>query len=102
MLVESDIPYRDEILQGLRENSFNYIKSLLNAAKNNNELSVSLDLNKAAFIIDAVMDRFLQTLLVENFDANLGIFGSEKENIENWIDELVGIIKSGIKSGDIN
>ncbi len=92
-------PFRDEILSSLRKYSFTYLRSLLKTARDNGELRSDLDLDQAAFLLDAVMDRFLQALSMEHFDAGLGLYRLDREQAERWARELVAVIRNGI-AGD--
>ena len=60
LLTDDTIPFRNDMLQSLRQNSFEYIRSLLDDARQRGELADHVELNRAAFMLDAVMDRFLQ------------------------------------------
>ncbi len=96
VLFESKAPFRDEILASLRSYSFEYLRSLLEAARDKGELKQDLDLDKACFILDAVMDRFLQALTVAHLDAGLGVYSASIDSAENWSKSLVETICRGI------
>lgn len=98
VLYDSKIPFRDEILLSLRTYSFQYLRSLLDIAKENGELREDLDLDKACFILDAVMDRFLQTQTIRHLDAELGVYKADKTVITKWIHDIVEMINIGIGS----
>ncbi|MFH1076896.1 MAG: TetR/AcrR family transcriptional regulator, partial [Pseudomonadota bacterium] len=98
VLFESEIPFRNEILLSLRKNSINYIKSLLETAKERGEIRNDIDIAKASFVVDAIMDRFLQAQTVLHLDAGLGLFKCSEEDVKVWIEGLVGIIRLGIGS----
>jgi len=96
VLFDSKIPFRDEILLYLRNYSFEYLRSLLETAQKNGELREDLDLDKACFILDAIMDRFLQTQTILHLDAGLGIYQADEKKIKSWITDIVEIINIGI------
>jgi len=100
VLFDSKIPFRNEILLSLRNYSFEYLRSLLETAQKNGELREDLDLDKACFILDAVMDRFLQTQTILHLDAGLGIYQADKNKIKSWITDIVEIINIGIGAAD--
>ncbi len=89
-------PFRDDILSSLRKYSLGYLRSLLQDARDSGELRTDLDLDQAAFLLDAVMDRFLQSLSMEHFDAGLGLYQLDRDNAEKWAHELVAVIRNGI------
>jgi TetR/AcrR family transcriptional regulator len=96
VLFDTKVPFRDEILSSLRKYSIEFLESLLETAEIRGELKETLDIKKTAFLLDAIMDRFLQARAVVHLDAGLGIFSSAPEQIEEWIQSLVTAICSGI------
>ncbi|MBU4012291.1 MAG: TetR/AcrR family transcriptional regulator [Proteobacteria bacterium] len=98
-LFESEIPFRNDILLSLRKNSLDYISSLLETAKEKGEIRNDIDIAKASFVVDAIIDRFLQSQTVLHLDAGLGLFKCREEDIKAWIEGLVDIIRFGIGRG---
>lgn len=97
LLTDDTIPFRNDMLLALRQYSFEYIQSLLEDARQRGELADHVDLNRAAFMLDAVMDRFLQAQAVPYMDAGLGLFGGDMNHIQSWIDDLVRLILTGVE-----
>ncbi len=95
-LFEDDIPFRSEILRSLREYSFKYFRSLLERAGARGEVRRDLDLDKAAFLLDALMDRFLLARTVPHLDGGLGIYGCSDEAARQWISEIREMVRNGI------
>ena len=102
-LFESDIPFRNEMLLALRKHSLGYIRSLLETAKKRGELRDDIDIDKASFVLDAVMDRFLQAQTMLHLDAGLGIYKCDENNAGRWITDLVDIMRlgMGLKKGEL-
>lgn len=96
ILFQSKIPFRNEILLSLREYSLEYLRSLLETAKKRGELRDEIDLDMASFILDAVMDRFLQAQTILHLDAGLGLYNVNEDNARHWIESLVDIMRLGI------
>ncbi len=96
MTFEYEAPFQREILKSLREYSIRYLRSLLDDAKEKGELGKDIDLNAACFVLDAIMDRFLQTHVVPHLDAGLGIYDCSGEKAGQWIKNLTEIMKKGI------
>ncbi|MBS3759816.1 MAG: futalosine hydrolase [Desulfobacterales bacterium] len=93
---ESRAPFRDEILASLRHYSLAYLTRLLEDARANGELRKDIDMRKSAFILDAVMDRFLQANMMRHLDGGLGLYGMELKGADQWIDGLVDTLVQGI------
>jgi len=96
VLFDSKIPFRDSILFSLRQYSYGYLRTLLSEAKAKGELRNNLDIDKTCFILDAVMDRFIQTHTVRHLDSDLGIYNADGKTIDSWITAIIDIIKNGI------
>lgn len=96
VMFEYEIPFRNEILFALREYSHKYLKSLLETAQSRGELRPELDLDMAGFVIDALMDRFLQAQTIPHLDAGLGLFQCSEQHARTWIKELKTILQTGI------
>ena len=96
-MFEYEIPFRNEILLSLREYSLKYFKSLLTDALKNGEIRKNIDIDKACFILDAVMDRFLQARTIQHLDAGLGIYNCPEQEAREWIKELTDILRTGIE-----
>lgn len=101
VLFESKAPFRDEIIDSLRQHSTNYLKSLLENARLKNELNKNIDVDKAAFVLDAVMDRFLCAHTIKHLDSGLGIYDAPDDTTQIWISEITEMICSGITKSDI-
>ena len=102
VLFEPKAPFRDEILISLRQHSTDYLKSLLENALLKEELNKHIDLDKAAFVLDAVMDRFLSAHTIKHLDSGLGIYEAPLEKTDAWITEITEMICSGITKSDIS
>lgn len=99
IMFESGIPFRHEILQSIRDYSLEYFKSLLTTALERGELRRGLDVNKAIFLLDAVMDRFLQAQMISPLGSSLDLYDCNLEEAEAWIGHIVEILSRGIASG---
>lgn len=98
VLFDPKVPFRDEILTSLRQYSTEYLKSLLENARIKNELKSGIDPDKAAFVLDAVMDRFLCSHTIKHLDSGLGIYHASSEETNIWIAEISHMICNGLVS----
>jgi AcrR family transcriptional regulator len=96
VMFESAIPFREEVLLSLRRDSHDFLRSLLEQAKVRGEIRDGIDCDRAAFLLDAVMDRFLQARSVPHLDAGLGLFTCDQQTAEKWAVDIVDIIRFGV------
>ncbi|WP_300670214.1 TetR/AcrR family transcriptional regulator [Desulfoluna sp.] len=95
-LAEKEIPFRAEILTSIRNYSLEYLRSLLDTAREKGELRDGVNIDVACFVIDASMDRFLQALTLPHMDGGLGIHNADEKELEIKIKHLCDSLLSGV------
>ena len=93
---ENAIPMRGELMYAVRALSLEYLRSILEEGKKRGELRSDVDLEKAAFFLDAILDRFLQAHGVRHLDAGLEIFHAPEDIVNQWAHELVEVLRGGL------
>lgn len=96
VMFESQIPYRQEILTSIRGYSHDFLKSLIHTAGQRGELRDGVDAEVAAFVLDAVLDRYLQALSIRHLDAGLGLSERDADAGRLWIRQIVKILQKGL------
>lgn len=97
LLFERDVPFRAELLQAIRLFSAEYLGSLIRKGLEREEIRGDIPAESAVFILDAVLDRFLQAYMVPYLDQGGNIYGSDPAKIENWASDLVDILRKGLQ-----
>jgi AcrR family transcriptional regulator len=100
MLFQEDFPFRADLLRTIRLFSMDYLRPIVEEGINRGELRQDLDPEVAAFLLDAVLDRFLQAYCIAYMDSGLGIFQANEKVIQAKIDDCVSIVRLGMASGD--
>ncbi len=96
VLFESQVPYRQEILASIRTYSHDYLKALIRAARERGELRPSIDMDVAAFMLDAILDRYLQAMCIRHLDAGLGLPELDEDANRLWIQRIVTLLQIGL------
>lgn len=96
MMFEREAPFKQELLHKIRLFSSEYLSSLLNEGKEKGEIRKDIDDKVAVFLLDAVMDRFLQAYTVPFLDSEVRIYKREKEITGQRVNEIVEILKNGL------
>lgn len=96
MLFETGIPLRNEMLLSLRRYSLEYLRSLLEAGKARGELRDDIDLEQTSFVLDAIMDRFLQAQTIRHLDAGLGLYEAPAAQAQQWVAGMVDFMRRGM------
>lgn len=102
IIADSAMPFREDILITLKQYSIDFISSLLETAKAKGEIRQDIDIKKAGFIIDAVMDKFLLSRTIPYADAGMGIFIADTPTAAEWITDIVNMVCSGISGSSFN
>ncbi len=95
---ESGVKSRGDLIRSVRRNSIKFLKELLVSARSRGEVPADLDLDRGAFLLDAVMGQFLQSYGVQHLDGELGLFKAEDARIRAWTEGVVRLLKEGLGS----
>lgn len=98
ILFERDSPLREDFLQTIRLFSREFILSLLEEGQARGEVRKDMDPVLAVFILDAVLDKFLQNYALPYLDPALEL--NEKKGLEEKIDSIVTMLRQGFAAAD--
>jgi AcrR family transcriptional regulator len=94
---ESGLKMRTDLIKSLRRYSIKFFTNLLETARERGEIPENTDVPKAAFVLDSVLERFLQAYGIKYLDADLGIFSANDERVREWARGVVNLLKNGIE-----
>jgi AcrR family transcriptional regulator len=100
VMFDSSIPFREEVLLSLRKDSHDFLRSMLESAGNGGEIRKGLNYDHTAFLLDAIMDRFLQARSIPHLDGGLGLFSCDEKIAETWAADIIDILRFGIGAID--
>lgn len=98
MTLNSDMPLKEDLQKAIRGYAHEFLCELLIESREKNEINPQIDIGIAAFTIEAVMDRFLQTRVLPFMDPGLQIFSGDQKKAEELIDEVMKILKTGLRA----
>ncbi len=99
MLFQEDFPFRVDLLKTIRLFSIDYLRPMIQEGIHKGELRRDLDLELAAFFLDALLDRFLQAYCVAYMDSGLGLFQADDAAVEERIKDCVELVRLGMAAG---
>ena len=99
MLFQEDFPLRTDLLRMIRLFSIDYLRPMIEEGMRRGELRRELDPELVAFLLDAVLDRFLQAYCVVYMDSGLGLFQANDATIEARISDCVELVRLGVSAG---
>lgn len=86
ILYTSDSPHSREILMELRKLSAGFLSEIIQGGIDRNELDKDLDIEKAVFILDSVLNRFLKVCHES----------PETVNVNEWVNSLCQLLNNGM------
>jgi TetR/AcrR family transcriptional regulator len=96
VVFEGDVPFRGRLLASIRIFSHDYLMDLLTDGMAAGELRPDLDLELAAFVADATLERFLVASAVEHMDPGLGLHRAEAARAAELAAGLVQTLRLGL------
>jgi TetR/AcrR family transcriptional regulator len=96
VVYESGLPDRNGLIKSLRGMSIKYLTEFLEVAKDRGEINPDVDVHMAAFLMEAVLERFLQSYGLQHLDAGLGLYKASDEEVQRWAQGVVHLLKAGL------
>jgi AcrR family transcriptional regulator len=96
ILFDQHVPRRQELLQAVRQFAADYLSSLVRQGQARGELRPDLPSGAVIFLLDALLDRFLQAVAVPSFDVTLGLDKAGPEEMRSRVGELVELLRRGL------
>lgn len=100
MLFQEDFPLRTELLQRVRFFSAEYLRPMVLKGMAQGEVRSDMDPDFVVFLLDAVMDRFLQAHCVSFLDGGTGLYEGSAEVTGRLIDAFVEVLRNGLAGND--
>ncbi len=96
ILFDQQVPQRQELLQRVRQYAADYLHSLLRQGLARGELRPDLPAASVVFLLDALLDRFLQAATVPAFDVVLGLEQADPDSVRQRVRELLEVLRRGL------
>lgn len=97
VLFEQDVPRREELIAKVRLFSMEYFGPLISQGQGRGEVA-AMPVAMVVFVIDAVLDRFLQGYARAYLDGGLGLAAKDRPALLDEIDLLIEALKHGVAS----
>lgn len=100
VLFERDVPRREELVARVRLFSLEYFGPLAERAREQGVLRRDIPAPKVVFILDAMLDRFLQGYAQPDLDGGLALAGMSAGRLHEEIDSMVAVLRTGLQPAD--
>ena len=96
MIFQEDFPLRAEFLQQVHLFSAEYLRPAVESGIQRGDLRADTDIEMTLFMLDALMDRFLQAYCVPFLDAGASIYQAPAGELERKVDEFIRLLRYGM------
>lgn len=97
VLFEKNIPHREELISRVRLFSFEYFGPLCDEAKEQGTIRRDISTRTICFMIDSLMDRFLQAYARPYLDGGLELAGKSAEELAEAADLVIYALRQGMR-----
>lgn len=100
VLFEGNIPRRGELIARVRLFSHDYFGPLCDRAKQQGLIRTDIPTPTICFMIDSIMDRFLQGYARPGLDGGLELAGKSRQEVMAEADLVIKVVWQGIGGGE--
>jgi AcrR family transcriptional regulator len=96
VLFEQDVPMREKLLAQVRLFSREYFGPLCQAGQNSGAIRRDIPLAMVIFVLDATLDRFLQSYAQGVLDRDLGLAPISSEALPAQVNMMLRVLREGL------
>ncbi len=96
MLFHETVPMRETLLAAVRQASSRYLTPLVREGRVRGDLRADLDDGLAVFVLDAVMDRFLQARVLPYVETGLAVYDQDLAQGRAAVAALMDVLRRGL------
>ena len=96
VLFESEVPHREVLIGQVRLFSVEYFGPLCVEAQQEGQIRKDIDPQMVIFVLDALLDRFLQGYAKPYLDGGLDLAGKENEELNKEVDMVIQVLQDGL------
>ena len=96
ILFDQRVPEREALLAAVRRFAADYLGSLVRQGMVRGEIRAGLPVPTVIFLLDALLDRFLQAAAVPAFDVTLGLDKAGEAQVRQRVRELADLLRAGL------
>ena len=96
VLFESEVPHREVLISQVRLFSGEYFGPLCVEAQRNGQIRKDIDQQIVIFVLDALLDRFLQGYAKPYLDGGLDLAGKDDGELNKKVDKVIQVLQDGL------
>ncbi|MEJ2718056.1 MAG: TetR/AcrR family transcriptional regulator [Deltaproteobacteria bacterium] len=102
LLQSGETPSGSERVALLRKQGVEFVADLIRVAKARGEVKRSVDVERTAFLINALLETLLRAYYTEFMASGLGLYRGNPEELAGWVQTALGLIREGIQRNDLD
>ncbi len=96
VLFESEVPHREVLISQVRLFSAEYFGTLCTEAQQDGQIRKDIDPQMVIFVLDALLDRFLQGYAKPYLDGGLDLAIKDDNELNKEVDMVIQILRDGL------
>jgi len=96
LLQSGESPFGVERVADLHNQSREFLAGFVITAIDRGEVRGGTDVDRVAFLLNAMLDRLLQAYYLEHLGSGLGLYRGEPWELECWVRAMVDLLRTGV------
>jgi AcrR family transcriptional regulator len=96
VIYTGDAPHSRKLLASIQEEGERFLRSIIEEGIKNGDLRADLDRQRAAFVLQSVLDRFLHARYLAAVATGSNDAVWDNGDVEEWINEIMAIFQRGM------
>jgi TetR/AcrR family transcriptional regulator len=96
LIQSGEAPFGAERMLQLHKLSDEFMAELIRDAINRGELRQDLDVERVAFLVNALMETLLRAYYTEFMASGLGLYRGDESDLDGWVDTFLQLVSRGL------
>jgi len=96
LLQSGEAPFGGDRILNLHRRAERFLADLIREGVEKGELNPDIDIERVAFIVNALLERLLRAYYTEFLAAGLGLFRGDAHQVDRWVATTVDFVSTGI------
>jgi TetR/AcrR family transcriptional regulator len=96
LLQSGEAPFHGDRGAALHRRSIEFLSEFIVLAKHRLEIRADLDVECAAFLLNALLEQLLRAYFTEHIGSGLGLYKGDQWELERWVSESLVLVETGL------
>ncbi len=98
LLQSGEAPFGSERVGELRHEGHQFLCALIRSAIEQGELKPNMDVERVAFLINALLETLLRSYYTEFLASGLGLYRGDDEALDCWVNATLDLVRNGVQA----